>query len=371
MHDHSTNRIAHLLAAVAMPLALVAAFIAATPIAAQPSGSSLALQVWTCPAGYEGEDYLTDCTPGPDGYDVNVVSGDYDQIAASDDNGDIAFAGIPAGQTTASLNVLGETAGFYYSCFDVTSGTEEYLFDGVANAISYDAVDGTAISCRWYVTPAATGSPSPAPSDDTFGASAEFRVFDCPVAYDGDDYLADCAPTSDENPVEVLLSGGPELDPDTALSGTTDADGYVTFLGLDAGTWTAYLNIPGEFATFYLACFDATGGGETFLYDAGTNLTTFELAEDATISCRWYIIPEDLRGSDEPSASATTEPSASATASPVASASGGPISGLPSTGAGTGTGGTTLPGGALAAAAIMAAFAVAFVTRRLVTMTRA
>ena len=344
-----------------------------TPSEVVPPGDNAAdaatfeFQVFECPVAYEGDAYLTDCAPvePTNPIEVQLVSGPEFDIESdtlltgnTGDEGRIPFRLLPPGTWSAALNISERVNSFYYACFDATSGEEDFLFDGGGVQLTGEIAVGGILSCRWYIIPQEL--PSAAPSDDSFGASAEFQVYECPVAYEGDEYLFDCEPADAEFPVEVQLSGGPELDPDTALSGMTDDDGFVRFTGLVGGTYTAYLNVPGEFATFYLACFDATGGGESFLYDGEANLTTFEVAEDATISCRWYIIPEDLRGPEGPSASATIAPSASASGVPVAV--------LPSTGTGTGSSGTTSPTGALAVAALMATIAVAFVTRRLGSM---
>lgn len=353
------------LAAIALPLMLVATILSVRPASAQAEPtSSLTWQVYTCPVGYTGSDYLTDCTPGAGGVDISLTDSNGDvQSGATDASGFVTFNGIPAGNGTSGLDVPGEFATFYFACFNSTSGSEVYLFDGTGNqsTLTFSGTTASDYSCRWYIIPENLSGQTPTPAATATAAAANgeahFQVYACPVAYSGNDYLNDCSPMSD--PVSVGLSAGDTYDPSTATTADTGADGRVAFTGLSAGDYTAYLDIPGEFATFYLACFDISSGSEDYLYDGTSNTTTFELGTNsAAISCRWYVIPENLSG-QTPTVSATSVPattvpatsvpatSVPATTVPTArpSASTGNVVNLPDTGSGPGTKGgmITLP----------------------------
>ncbi len=329
---------------------------------AEPAAAAAQFQVFSCPALYEGDTYLNDCDPV--GVDVLLSPGtefDPDSAIAGTaiDDSTTGFGPLDPGSYSAFLNASERVNSFYYACFDTSSGSEVFLFDGEASYLTADIAAGGLLSCRWYIVPQEEGTDS---------ASAGFEVRTCPVAYAGNDYQNDCPPVEESEPVDVLLSGGPVLDPETALVGTTGINGLTTFTPLVPGTYTAGLDVSGEFADFSLACFDASSGSDVFLFDGDANVTTFQLLAYGYTICRWYIIPEDLAGGTaSPDASATVAPSASASANAAAPSrggtSGGPISGLPNTGAGTGAG-PALPGAALALA-VLAVLAVAFATRRL------
>lgn len=349
---------------------LIALFAALLPVfgptaGAQENGAGdgpaeagpVAVQGWLCPTGYAGSDYLDDCTPGGATYQVTLSApGEAGLTASSDGQGYVTFAGGDAGGYSLELGAPGDFASFYSACFD-RDGV--FRFDGTANVIDFSLAAGQTLFCRWYVIPADAGAPSASPSAAPVAdAEATVQVWTCPVAYSGDDYLDDCSPIEDS--VDVSLNPGAAFDQDTAGFAATFPDGFVTFPALTAGEYNLTLQVPGEFADFYYACFDTTSGTEVFVKDGDLNTLSFVIEEGGAFSCRWYIIPEDLQGA--PSAS----PSASAAASAKPSASARPVVVLPSTGAGPdtdgGAGSHTLPLIVLLAAALAAATVIA--TRR-------
>lgn len=490
-----------LLAVLAMTAVLFAAFLSAPAAAAgvETPTADLTFQVYTCPDDYAGEDYLTDCSAGPDGYELLVTE---DTDSADGPGGQAGVTGFtdadgfyslnyPAGPTRAVLQLSQESNAFYVACFDTTSGSEAFLFDGADNGLSLDTSSGGSFSCRWYVIPSSAGEPAPTTALGTFQvyecdldytgdaeaagcvaapqgipvringdggayvqntltsqsgtahdstippgeitvtldidemvyprdstgfevecfdttsgeavslgatnigtidlavvaggtyacdfyvttyagtANAAFQVFTCPIGYEDEDYLTDCTSLDTENPVntaapvDILLSGGSEIDPETALVGSTGAEGRTLFEALQPGTYTAFLDVPTANGPFRYQCFDATSGTEEFLFDGNGSLLTAKIAANGLLSCRWYIIPADLGNGASASPSASSVPSASASAAPSRDGtSAGPVTGLPSTGAGSSSG-SPLPGAALAAV-LLAVITVAFATRRLI-----
>lgn len=129
----------------------------------------------------------------------------------------------------------------------------------------------------------------------------------------------------------MLFGSTVPLDQATASRTETLADGRSGFDGLPAGPFSVAVAIPGEFADVYRTCFDVSTGAEVSLFDGDTDSIGFDLADDATISCRLDIIPEDPRGdtSASPSASASASPVANVSASGRPSASSGPVVTLP------------------------------------------
>jgi hypothetical protein len=136
---------------------------------------------------------------------------------------------------------------------------------------------------------AATPTPTPALEP----ASLVVQALSCPVAYEGTDYAVDC--------VEPLADIAFDLGAATGSSGqaTTGADGTVTFVDLLPDTYTLTGGVPGEFATQVVQC--AADAGSVPSSPApteapGANLT---LDDGDAVTCRWYVIPEDLRGENE------------------------------------------------------------------------
>lgn len=343
-----------------------------------PAGTGTAqVQVYICPTYYAGDDFLTDCAPSTTfAIPVDLNPGTtYDPAntvtSYTDATGTAAFYGLDAGDYTLAVGVPGDFASFYYACFDTTSGSESYLFDGDLNLITFGLADGGDFSCRFYVIPEDGRGPSPAPSQtepDPDIGSIDIQVYVCPVGYAGDEYLSDCSPTV--TPIGVLLSPSVPFDSDDFFAAETVAEGRVWFNGLEADGYSVAIDVPGDFADFYHACFDVTSGSEVFLFAGDLNTASFDLADIFAVSCRFYVIPEDLRGeSAAPSAAPSVTPSTRPTATPRASSSPTAINVLPSTGTGPDSGDPG-QGIALAIVAIVAVAGAGLATRRLATPRR-
>ena len=369
----SSPRLLRLIAVLALPLMLLAALLptpgASAGVVAVPGDSTVTYQVYVCPTDYAGEDYLTDCVAGESSFTVTLYGngGEIDRIGDTDDQGFVTFFDLPLGTSTATLGVPGDFAHFYYACFDTSSGGEIYTYDGTGNQITEktSGFTGSSSLCRWYITPESQGGPEPSAGPIVPDSFALFQVYVCPVAYSGQEYLTDCSPTVD--PIGLLLSPTLPFDPDDFVAAETSVDGKAGFGPLLAGDYSAVVDVSAEFADFYVACFDATSGAEVYLFDGDTNTVSFDLASESVVSCRWYIIPENLSGeSASPSASAvpSVAPSVTPSATPQASASPGGVIGLPNTGAGSSIDGNAAPAIALIVLAVVAFSAAAIATRR-------
>ena len=331
-----------------------------------PTTADGTFQVYDCELDYTGDADAAGCVAAPTGIPVRINGdgGAYVQNTLTSQSGTAHDSTIPPGEITVTLDIDEvvydrDTTGFELECFDTTSGTAEAL--GTTNVATIDltVVAGGTYACDFYVTP----------QFDAGTASAAFQVFQCPVEYAGDDYLSDCDPVDPAEPVNVLLNEGEDFDFDAALTGTTGNEGQTQFEALDPGTYLATLYLSERVNTFSLACFDVTSGSEEFLFDSTGVQFTVDLAAGGLLSCRWYVIPQELPGASPSATSASASPSA--TSAPSASAApsrggtaGGPVTGLPNTGAGS-TPSSTLPGAALVAV-LLAVVAVTLTARRLV-----
>jgi len=355
-------------AAFAMTLALLAAMLPAfgQSVAAQEDGSpegpsatgTAAAQVWTCPLDYSGTDFLVDCAPGGATYEVVMTYPNATTLSdTTGGDGFTTFAGGDPGAYQFALQVPGDFASFYYACFDEA---DVFQFDGSANVIDFVLEAGDSLFCRWYVIPENAGGETPSPSaapSDAGSSAAAVQVYICPTDYTGDDYLTDCEPTDTQIPVSI--NPGTTYDESQAVSALTEVDGFVTFEGLTPGEYTLALGVPGDFASFYYACFDVTFGSEVFVKSGDTNTLSFIIEQGGDLSCRWYVIPEDARGEGSPSASASATPKPSAAASRTPGA----VTGLPSTGTGD-AGDGTIPATSLVLLLGLATVVTAGVARR-------
>ncbi|MCC2628748.1 MAG: hypothetical protein K0S14_2398 [Thermomicrobiales bacterium] len=134
---------------------------------------------------------------------------------------------------------------------------------------------------------AATPTPTPTP------ASLIVQALSCPVAYEGTNYAADC--------VEPLADITFDLSAATGSSGqaTTGADGTVTFVDLVPDTYTLTGGVPGEFANQVVQCAAEAGSVPSSPSPTEAPGATLTLDDGDAVTCRWYVIPEDLRGENE------------------------------------------------------------------------
>lgn len=166
------------------------------------------------------------------------------------------------------------------------------------------------------------------------------EAFLCPQGYHDSNYFVDCTDPAVGVPVAIS-----NADTGFQAEAESDANGAVSFTGLDAGTHTIELGVPGDFADFQVVC-GAAAGGEAFdLADRNTNIVTYEFSEGFDAYCNWFVFPLDS-GAPETVTSGTTppakptattlaeKPTATAAARVSPTPAGGAVSNLPDTGSG-------------------------------------
>ncbi len=325
-----------------------------------PTTANGVFQVYVCETDYAGDANESGCVRGPQGIPFSITGdgGAYVQDILTSQSGTAHDSTLPPGLISISIDPTESvyprtTTGIASECYDTTNVYRELLVTSDVGLLDFPVVAGGEYECDFFVTPQDV---APVP------ANIAVQVFDCPVEYDGDDYLTDCAPTPATDPAVVYLNEGTDFDIDTALEGTTGAEGRTLFESLPAGPYLMTLWESERVNTFYIACFDATSGEEVYLFDGnGIQYELFVQPGDL-LSCRWYVIPQAIAS---PSASASAAASVAPSTVPSARPSG-PVTGLPSTG--TGASDTTmLPLMGMAAVALVALAGAGLVTRRLVT----
>lgn len=277
----------------------------ASAVSAQDDGgSSVTIQLWECPPGYDGTDYLVDCQPGTEeAGDVYLHNLDLDDLtdAYTDDAGYARFDLMAPGPYVVGAGVFRSAWSVYLACFDVTSGSEVFLFDATitVETMNMDPPPGLLetdsardYSCRYYITPGGSmGSPSPSTGStipaDPANASVGVQIFDCPEGYDNAQYAEDCAPTT--RPVGVTLNDGYIFDEGTVISGQAGDEGRAGFVDLQRGQYYLAIEDLSETTTIYWTCFDLEGSAERFDRDGYHNRVRFYLDVSADYSCRIYL----------------------------------------------------------------------------------
>jgi hypothetical protein len=126
--------------------------------------------VFACPDGYEGRDFRDDCEPGSydvsDGYlldstNEEIIDG-FEDGNQTNAQGLTVLNDVPAGTYSLGVGVFRQYNEVYLSCFDVTSGSEDFLFDETITVATLHATppnnlitieSGRDYSCHYYIIP--------------------------------------------------------------------------------------------------------------------------------------------------------------------------------------------------------------------------
>ncbi|MEZ4563402.1 MAG: thrombospondin type 3 repeat-containing protein [Thermomicrobiales bacterium] len=131
-------------------------------------------------------------------------------------------------------------------------------------------------------SPTATPTPTPVPGEILIAAAI------CPAGYGGPDFAAEC--TDPAAAVPFVLAAGHGII-DTREAG---AAGTVRFADVLPGSHQVGADIPGDFASSQVQC--DNGSGEEIAQPEDLNQVALDVAAGDTITCDWYIVPENARG---------------------------------------------------------------------------
>lgn len=141
---------------LAAGLGLLLALLASTMMtgSAQEANASITIHNRICPVEYAGDDIFGDChgTPQDAGLEF-AIDGPVSDSGATDGNGDITFAGLPAGTYEISGGVPGDFADTAVYC-SVEDDPENMLaVTPTAIGVSIELPAGTNVVCDWYNIP--------------------------------------------------------------------------------------------------------------------------------------------------------------------------------------------------------------------------
>jgi|GEM_PF-5477311 len=143
-------------------------------------------------------------------------------------------------------------------------------------------------------------SPGQARAVQTDGARLTIHNRICPTGFTGPDFYGTCHDTAPDPGLPFSITG-----PESA-SGTTDANGDVTFGGLMPGSYTVSGGVPGEFADVTYFCARRATPSVSFPFSVVATGISVTLADTDDVVCDWYNSPIDLSGL--PTATAVVEP---------------------------------------------------------------
>ena len=275
-------------------------FVVYAPQDAPPAEelASISLDVLNCPQGYdvatEGEDgatFAANCTnPTADVMMTLTDPAGGTTELTSDAEGSVTFPDLDPGTYTLFSSIPLEAATEYLFCMD--PGGVEYQKDFSDRGVTtFQDLEDEQLDCAWYiVTENLRG--------DETGATVTVHLATCPEDYAGDQFYADCHANGVAD-LDFTLSGP---NGDVTATTTIPADpgpGVATFTKLPPGDYTLAGGPPQDFGSVALYCSDpSTSERIDATMDGG--IAHFPVAEQQSILCDWYFIPESGQGESTP-----------------------------------------------------------------------
>ncbi len=242
--------------------------------------------------------FRTNCTTGIENMVFSLMSETDARLSAVTlPTGEASFPDVPAGDWRLWSEIPLEAATEYYFCAD-DSGVYAAMQLSDRGVASFNDFNGQNITCEVYVIPENLRG-------DVTGASVEVHLSACPVAYDGSSWYDDCHANGVADQQFTLTGPSGELTSDAVVE-RTPGPGIARFTSLPAGEYVLAGGPPQDFGTVFLYCSDpatSTQVPTTFADGRGT----FTLAENQSIVCDWYFVPDDQGA---PTPTPTTTPAA-------------------------------------------------------------
>lgn len=265
--------------------------------------ATLTMHVYACELGYEPGtvDFPTfqgDCqTRVPDvGFTMQVSDGTSVQ-GVSDANGNVVFTGL-LGDYAIFSGVPLEAATEYLFCS--VDGGEVYQKEFDASGFSQftNFLPNESVECSWYIVPQNLRG-------EETGGTVTVHLSACQAGYTGSNWYNDCHANGVADMPFTLSGAATEITANTVVE-TSPGPGVVTFTNLPAGELTLAGGPPQDFGTVSLYCSDPSTG-EQFDAPMDGGIARFTLAEQQSILCDWYFIPDD-QGAPTPTPTVTPVP---------------------------------------------------------------
>jgi hypothetical protein len=261
------------------------------PENAKGGTGSIELHSLACPAGYNGSNYFNDCHPnglknitfnisGPNGYSNSAKT----TVPKTPGPGIAAFDNLDPGTYTITQDIPGDFNNVYIYCSMANSDQTVSFNTTNQGGISLKLTDGMGVVCDWYNTPE---------QQFQFG-TLTITMFTCPAGYDGEsasrgDFEKDCDNATQGVKFYVTEQGAVE----PHESGTTDANGQISFDKFNPNTYQISESVSGKSSMPYAFCSsNSVNGGAPFQLDTsdGTGYLKFD-GSGQQFTCEWYNVP--------------------------------------------------------------------------------
>lgn len=214
--------------------------------------ASLALTAFSCPTGYEGDDYAADCVEPLTGqtFTLSLNASEFAVEATTDEEGSAAFTDLGTGSYTLDSGIPGDFATSFAFCEDA-EGNQVASSIGAPNAVGVEVEAGAEINCQWFVV-----------GDDARGdvGSLTLSVRACPVGQRPDTVVGDfCDPATEGYAISLVpADGGTTL---TLADATATGPGGFVFDNLPLGDYELVVeDLPAGFDTFLVVGADCVAG---------------------------------------------------------------------------------------------------------------
>lgn len=316
---------------------LMSATLASAPVVAQEQSeaetqtgetldqgaAAIEVHVSSCDTDYAGSNIFDDCHGnGLAGVNVILTSADdtTDQAKTTEQvqspgPGVVQFGNLSAGNYTIALDVPDQNQRFVTYCSLADSDQVVPMSPGNERQGQVEVAADQTVICDFYVIPGGASDGDPESRDQ---AQITINPVTCPQETDPQSGIDALVDTCSEPVDNVTFTLGDASGAIETINTNASDNGQIVIDGIEPGTYSLYSDVPLEFASETLFCLADDGNRYQKEFNED-GVTTFTDVKREQIVCDWFIIPSDLQG--EPDATATSDsaetPSQVATQDPV------------------------------------------------------
>ncbi len=241
--------------------------------------------------------FRSNCEPGIENMVFTLENDNGDRLSGvSLPTGEATIDEIPDGNWYLYSEIPLEAADEYYFC-SVDDGAYTAMQLSERGVASFPGVDGDQIDCEIYVVPTNLRG-------EVTGSSVEVHLSICPGGYEGSNWYADCHDNGTNGQSFTIADANGEITAEAVVE-RTPGPAIARFTELPAGEFVLRGGPPQDFGSVFLYCSDpATNTQLETTFEGGMGY--FTLAENQSVICDWYFVPEDGRGEPTPTPEPTS-----------------------------------------------------------------
>ncbi|CAN5678617.1 hypothetical protein BH23CHL5_BH23CHL5_12000 [soil metagenome] len=258
--------------------------------------ATIELHKSVCDAGYvPGPSIYADChedglagitffISGPNDFDDQDVT----VRAGGAGPGIVVFDQLEPGTYTINEDVPGDfTSIFVYCSMADSDEVVPFTNNDPIQGIDINLAAGMSVVCDWYNIPDDQGG-------ETGTASVELHKAVCEPGYvPGPNIFNDCHGEGLEGVTFFIEGSGSFSNSAVTDIPVSPGPGIVSFSELDAGSYTIWEDVPGDFTSIFVYCsLSSSDQVVPFVYNGAVQGIDIELAEGMSVICDWYNIPD-------------------------------------------------------------------------------